>query len=270
MGRRYYSSTAVRTALAASVGPSDTSIQVYSVSGFPATKPYTLLLDANGAFEEAVEVTAGTGTSLVVTRGVDGTTAVAHSAEAVVAHAFTARDLDEPNAHIQAASGVHGVSGDVVGTTDTQALTNKTIDYDLNTILNLPLIPGPAGPQGPTGPTGATGAAGPTGATGPAGPTGSDGADGAPGTPGKFEASDTAPASPFVGQGWYDTTTGKTYIWYDSFWVEIGYQAIVSGGSSMVGVPIFVQDTTPTYSSGPYVWFDITGGNLQIKYEDGL
>lgn len=207
MGRRYYSSTAVRTTLLSGITDTDTVISVGSVAGFPATRPYTLLLDIDGVLEEAVEVTAGTGTSLVVTRGVDGTVAVAHSAGAGVGHGFTARDLDEPNAHIQLASGVHGVSGDVVGTTDTQTLTNKTIDYDLNTITNLP--PGPTGATGPTGPsaydtavaegfvgdeaawlaslvgaTGATGPAGdtgPAGATGAAGPTGPAGADGADG-----------------------------------------------------------------------------------------
>lgn len=42
-------------------------------------------------------------------------------------------DLDT---HI-AASSAHGVSGDVVGTTDTQTLTNKTIDVDNNTVSNI-------------------------------------------------------------------------------------------------------------------------------------
>ena len=166
MARRYFSSTSVRTTLTAGINGSETVITVGSVSGFPATRPYTLLLDFDGVSEEIVTVTDATGTTLVVTRGVDGTSGVSHTAGAVVVHGFTARDLDEPNAHIQASSSVHGVAGAVVGTTDTQTLTNKTIDFDVNTLLNVPL--------GPTGPAGAAGAAGADGADGlgvPAGGT---------------------------------------------------------------------------------------------------
>lgn len=103
MARRYYSSTAQRTTLTADATLSATTIAVAAVSGFPATKPYTLILDQDTVNEEVVEVTDSTGTTLTVTRGVDGTAAVAHSSGATVNHGVSARDFSEPNVHINTA-----------------------------------------------------------------------------------------------------------------------------------------------------------------------
>ena len=63
-------------------------------------------------------------------------------------------------------------------------------------------------PTGPTGATGLTGATGPTGATGSAG---------------QFTAqANTPPASPIAGDAWFNTEDGAVYIYYDSYWVEVG------------------------------------------------
>ena len=146
---RYYSSTAVETSLQSSIpaqaqGASNSSFIVASVSGFPTSYPYTLIIDPDTSKEEVLTVTAGSSTTLVVTRGVDGTQGVAHSAGAVVRHGVSGRDFRESENHIAARgydideailvaanqTHVHGLQtgdGVVVGTTKTQTLTNKTL-----------------------------------------------------------------------------------------------------------------------------------------------
>jgi hypothetical protein len=39
---------------------------------------------------------------------------------------------------------------------------------------------------------------------------------------GRFIASDTAPSSPIAGDVWFNSLTGVSYIFFDSFWVELG------------------------------------------------
>ena len=124
---RYYSSTAVDTTLTGAVNASATTITVAAVSGFPASYPYTLALDYDTSSEELVNVTAAAGTTLTIVRGQDGTSGVSHDAGAAVKHVISGRDLREPQEHMAASSGVHGVTGSVVGTTDTQTLSSKTL-----------------------------------------------------------------------------------------------------------------------------------------------
>lgn len=133
MALRYYAN-APATTLTTSCSSVATSIVVASTAGLPISYPYTLILDRGTATEEAVSVTAAGGTTLTVTRGIDTTTAYAHAIGATVVHGITAQDVREPNTHVNSINGVHGVTGDVVGRTDTQTLTNKTVNLSSNTL----------------------------------------------------------------------------------------------------------------------------------------
>lgn len=110
MARRYYSSTARRTTLAADINSSVTSLTVAAVSGWPSSFPYTLVLDEGTLSEELVEVSARSGTTVTVTRGVDGTSAVAHTAGATVNHGVSARDFNEPNQFLNEGGTVTGAT----------------------------------------------------------------------------------------------------------------------------------------------------------------
>lgn len=146
---RYYSSTAIETALSGAIGAqsqgaANTSFIVGSVSGFPTSYPYTLIVDPDTSKEEVLTVFAGSGTTLSVYRGADSTQGVAHSAGAVVRHGVSGRDFRESENHIAARgfdidqiildaanqTHVHGIAtgdGVIVGTLKAQTLTQKTL-----------------------------------------------------------------------------------------------------------------------------------------------
>ena len=127
MARRQYSSTAQRTTLSGSITDVATTVPVTAVTGWPGTTPYTIIVDPDTVNEEIMSVTARAGLNLTVTRGVGGSVGVAHSSGAVVQHGVYAADFDEANLHVNSSTSVHGVTGAVVGTTDTQTLSAKTI-----------------------------------------------------------------------------------------------------------------------------------------------
>lgn len=130
---RHYSSTAKQASLSSSISSVATTITLDLVTGFPTSYPYSLVIDPDTNKEEIVKVTAsGGGTSLTVVRGDDNTTNVTHAAGATVRHVVSAQDFTDFSSHLGSTAsptttGVHGVSGTIVGTTDTQTLSAKTL-----------------------------------------------------------------------------------------------------------------------------------------------
>jgi hypothetical protein len=147
MTTRKYSSRAQQTTLSSGITSGDVTMTVGSGANLMGGKTpavgetYTVVIDPDTALEEIVDVSNyASGNTLTIARGIDGSTGVAHSAGAIVRHMVIGRDLSESNTHIEATTG-HGATGAVVGTTNTQTLTNKTLTAP---ILTTPALGTPA------------------------------------------------------------------------------------------------------------------------------
>jgi len=141
MTTRKYSSRSQQTSLTAAVTSTATSITVGSGSALlggitvSAGELFTVVIDPDTALEEIVDVSAVSGNTLTVVRGVDGSTGQAHSAGAVVRHMIIGRDLREANTHIENVTSAHGlVTADVVTKDATQTITNKDLSSPSNTL----------------------------------------------------------------------------------------------------------------------------------------
>jgi hypothetical protein len=145
MTTRNYSSRSQQTTLTSAVTAGASSMVVVSGAALlggqsiPGGTTFTIVLDPDTALEEIVDATAVGGNTFTITRAIDGSSAQAHSAGAVVRHMAIGRDYREANVHIEATTAVHGlgVSSAVVGTTDTQTLTNKTLTAPTITNPNI-------------------------------------------------------------------------------------------------------------------------------------
>ena len=126
---RNYSSIASEKALASNVTNVATQITLDDATGLP-TPPFMLVLNPDTNIEEIVLVNSDqsgvTSPTFIVTRAQDGTSAQVHTAGQVVRHMIVGSDLQLVSTHSDSTA-AHGATGAVVGTTNTQTLTNKTL-----------------------------------------------------------------------------------------------------------------------------------------------
>jgi len=136
--RRSYAGAAKPALLTAVLNGTTAALTITcnDLSNYPTGSggPFFVVVDRGEVTEEKILCASRAGnvltvynTGLVNGRGNDGTTVVSHAVGAEIEHIFTATDADEANSHVNSASNVHSVTGSVVGTTDTQTLTNKTL-----------------------------------------------------------------------------------------------------------------------------------------------
>lgn len=127
MSRRHYVDNAPTTTLTGTITSAATSFAVTSLVGFPTSTPWTATIDLGTASAEQVLVNTVVGMTLTVTRNDNGQGAFSHTVGAAFNHTADARDFDEANAHINATTNVHGITGTFADTTSAQTLTNKTL-----------------------------------------------------------------------------------------------------------------------------------------------
>ena len=146
--RRQYAAGKVTT-LTNSMTDTSNSFTIADATNWPdgSTGNFWVTVDPNTASEERILCSSRSTTTVTVAtsgRGKDGTSAIAHANSAVVWPSWSAQDADEANAHVSATGStgtitVHGLTAgsNVVGTTDTQTLTNKTISSGIITGSNV-------------------------------------------------------------------------------------------------------------------------------------
>ena len=143
MTTRKYSSRSQQTTLSGAITSGDLTMTVGSGAnllssvGFSPAGTFTVVIDPDTALEEIVDVTARSSNVLTITRAIDGSSAQAHSAGAVVRHMVIGRDLQESNDHVDNTTTAHSLTiANVVTLAGSQTLTNKTLTAPIISVIS--------------------------------------------------------------------------------------------------------------------------------------
>jgi hypothetical protein len=182
-------------------------------------------------------------------------------------------------------TGAQGAASTVTGPTGAQGVTGPTGAQGIQGPTGAQGVQGIQGVTGPTGAQGiqgATGAQGIQGVTGPTGAQGIQGATGSTGPTGSFilHEGPTGPPNPSTGYLWYDTASGRTFIYYDNAWVEVIGEAGATGPTGPGGVgptgatgppsgTIAISDDIPeTTPVNGDLWYETDSGKMFVYYDN--
>jgi hypothetical protein len=73
----------------------------------------------------------------------------------------------------------------------------------------------------------------------------------------KMTLGTTPPASPDAGDFWFETDSAITFVYYDSYWIEIGSS----------GIGAVISSTAPSNPSAGQIWFRNTTGETFVYYD---
>jgi hypothetical protein len=146
---RKYSSRSQKTTLSSAITSSSASINVVSAAALmggktlTAGQTYTVVIDPDTAIEEIVDIYSSStnpvsGNTIAIARGIDGSTAQAHSAGAEVRHMAIGRDYQEANDHAKNETTAHGLTiANVLETTDTNMITTAMLQANAVTTAKI-------------------------------------------------------------------------------------------------------------------------------------
>ena len=146
--RLEHSGGAVVSSLTNNLGGATGDLTIYcnALTNWPtgAVGNFVVTINRGGINEERILCSSRTGNTLTVWssggstgRAWDGTTIAAHVATESVEHTFSGVEADDANEHSEASTGVHGVTGALVGTSGAQTLADKTLTAP---VLTAPVI----------------------------------------------------------------------------------------------------------------------------------